>query len=88
MRVGSARRRLSRHRRLVLTYLIWPMFSLITFCGRMCVKANETINQIVSECTKLTQKEFKRRHDWIEGRSNCEICGVKGIPVFSNNKMV
>ena len=38
----------------------------------MCDKADETISQIVSECTKLAQKESKRRHDWINRRSHCE----------------
>ena len=31
---------------------------------RMSSRANETINYIVSECPKLAQKEYKRRHDW------------------------
>ena len=44
-------------------------------------KADETINHIVSECTKLAQRESNRRHDWIERRGHCEICGAKGIPV-------
>ena len=30
---------------------------------RMCGKRNETISHIVSECGKLAQKEYKRRHD-------------------------
>ena len=30
---------------------------------RMCSRADETINHIVSECPKLAQKEYKRRHD-------------------------
>ena len=32
---------------------------------RMCSRADETINRIVSECPKLAQKEYERRHDWI-----------------------
>ena len=36
------------------------------FCG-MCDTKNETISHIVSECCKLAQKEYKRRHD-IVGR--------------------
>ena len=35
-------------------------------CG-MCGTANETVNHIVSECSKLAQKEYKRRHGW-EGK--------------------
>jgi len=32
---------------------------------RMCGKVDETINHILSECSKLAQKEYKRRHDWV-----------------------
>ena len=30
---------------------------------RMCRKVDESIDHIVSECSKLAQKEYKRRHD-------------------------
>ena len=30
----------------------------------LCVDINETINHIISECSKLAQKEYKTRHDW------------------------
>ena len=30
---------------------------------RMCRKVDESIDHIVSACSKLAQKEFKRRHD-------------------------
>ena len=30
---------------------------------RMCRKVNESIYHIVSGCSKLAQKEYKRRHD-------------------------
>ena len=30
---------------------------------RMCRKVDESINHIVSGCSKLQQKEYKRRHD-------------------------
>ena len=32
---------------------------------RMCSRADEPINHIVSECPKLSPREYKRRHDWI-----------------------
>ena len=35
---------------------------------RMCGKADESINHILSECSKLVQKEYKRRHDWVGKR--------------------
>ena len=30
---------------------------------RMCGKAEERVNHVLSECSKLAQKEYKRRHD-------------------------
>ena len=30
---------------------------------RLCGKNDETINHIISECSKLAQKEYKTRHD-------------------------
>ena len=30
---------------------------------RMCRKVDESIDHIVSSCSKLAQKEYKRRHD-------------------------
>ena len=50
---------------------------------RMCSKANETINHTVSECSKLAQREYKRRHDLIGRRIQWEICGANGIYVKS-----
>ena len=47
----------------------------------MCSRADETINHNVSECPKLAQKEYKRRHDRSGRRSNWEICGSNGIHV-------
>ena len=33
-----------------------------TLC-RLCKKADESINHVVSGCSKLAQKEYKRRHE-------------------------
>ena len=30
---------------------------------RLCGDRDETINHIISECSKLAQKEYKARHD-------------------------
>ena len=27
---------------------------------------DETINHMISECSKLAQKEYKNRHDWVD----------------------
>ena len=31
---------------------------------RLCCDRDETITHIISECSKLAQKEYKTRHDW------------------------
>ena len=31
---------------------------------RLCGDRGETINHLISECSKLTQKKYKTRHDW------------------------
>ena len=33
------------------------------FFIRVCTKADESIDLIVSDCSKLVQKEYTRRHD-------------------------
>ena len=32
---------------------------------RLCGDRDETMNLIISECSKLAQKEYKTRHDWV-----------------------
>ena len=32
---------------------------------RLCGDSDETINHIISECSKLAQKEYKSRNDWV-----------------------
>ena len=32
---------------------------------KLCGDGDETINLIISECSKLAQKEYKTRHDWV-----------------------
>ena len=51
--------------------------------GTMCCKTDETINHIVSECPKLAQREYKRRHDWVGRRIHWEICRASGVHVKS-----
>ena len=41
---------------------------------RLCGDGDETINYIISECSKLAQKEYKTRHDWVGKVINWEIC--------------
>lgn len=48
---------------------------------RMCGQSDETINHILCECSKMAQREYKRRHDWLGKRIHWEICKKNGIEV-------
>ena len=39
-----------------------------------CRLCDETINHIISECSKLPQKEYKARHDWVGKVIHWEMC--------------
>ena len=41
---------------------------------RLCVDRDETISHIISECSKLAQKEYKTRHDWVGKVIHWEMC--------------
>ena len=41
---------------------------------RLCDDRDETINHIISEYSKLAQKEYKTRHDWAGMVIHCELC--------------
>ena len=41
---------------------------------RLCGDREETINHIISECNKLTQKEYKTRHDCMGKVIHWELC--------------
>ena len=38
---------------------------------RLCSDRDETINHIISGCSKLAQKEYKTRHDWVGQGIHC-----------------
>ena len=42
--------------------------------SRLCGDWDETINHIISECSKLAQKEYKTRHDWIGKVNHWDMC--------------
>ena len=44
----------------------------------------ETINHIISECNKLTKREYKTRYEWVGKMINWESC--KGM-VFAQTKI-
>ena len=41
---------------------------------RLCRDRGETTNHIISECSKLAQKEYKTRHDWVGKVIHWEMC--------------
>ena len=41
---------------------------------RLCGDRNETINHIISECSKLALKEYKARHNWVGEVIHWEMC--------------
>ena len=48
---------------------------------RMCGQADETRNHILNRCSKLAQREYKRRHDWIGRRIYWEVCRQYNVRV-------
>ena len=40
----------------------------------MCEEKNETVSHIVSECSKLAQKEYKRRHENVWKYIQWKLC--------------
>ena len=41
---------------------------------RLCGDRDETINHIISECSKLAQKEYKTRHEMVKTVIHWELC--------------
>ena len=41
---------------------------------RLCSDRDETINHIISECSKLAQREYRARHDWVGKVIHWEMC--------------
>ena len=48
---------------------------------RMCGKVDESINHVFDECSKLVQKEYKRRHDWVGKREHWDVSKVCGFRI-------
>ena len=49
---------------------------------RMRGQVDETVNHIISECSKLAQVDYKHRHDWVGIRIHWEVCRKSGIKVI------
>ena len=47
----------------------------------MCGEKDETVNHLISECSKMAQREYKRRHDWVGRRVHWDVCKKYGIVV-------
>ena len=45
----------------------------------MCGKMGESVQHIISECEKLAQKEYKRRHDKVAKKIHWELCKKNGL---------
>ena len=41
---------------------------------RLCRERDEMFNHIVSKCSKLAQKEYLTRYDWVEKKTRWELC--------------
>lgn len=48
---------------------------------RVCKTENETVRHIVSGCSKLAQRDYKRRHDMVGKRIHWEVCKKYGLKV-------
>ena len=48
---------------------------------RFCGKVDDAVRHIVCECPMLAQREYKRRHDWVDRKINWEECRNIGFDV-------
>ena len=46
---------------------------------RMCHEKGESVTHVISECSKLAQKEYKKRYDNVARMIHWELCGVHGL---------
>ena len=51
---------------------------------RMCGEKGETISHLVSECSKLAQREYKRRHDNVARYVHWQLCNKGGFERAKN----
>ena len=52
---------------------------------RLCGHKDETIDHIISECSKLTQTEYKTRHDWVERWSTGNYAKNWNVTIRTNS---
>ena len=41
----------------------------------------KSVSHVISECTKLAQTEYKKRHDNVARMIHWELCGVNGMDI-------
>ena len=46
---------------------------------RLCGIKGESISHLISECSKLVQKQYKERHDSVAQNIHWELCGMYGF---------
>lgn len=46
---------------------------------RMCREKAETVNHLVSECSKLAQRDYRGRHDSVVRYVHLQLCGRRGL---------
>ena len=51
---------------------------------RLCGEREETIMHVLSECTKIAQTEYKKRHDKVATWTHWRLCQIYNLP-HSNN---
>jgi len=47
---------------------------------RMCKDREDTVAHLTSECSKLVQLEYKKRHDKVAGIIHCSLCEEYDLP--------
>ena len=50
----------------------------------LCGKVDKTVRHIVCECPILGQREYKRRHDWVDRKIHWEVFRRTGFDVNKN----
>ena len=51
---------------------------------RLCGNKDETINHIISECSKFAQKEYKTRHGWVGKVIHWDMCKKEKFDHINN----
>ena len=52
---------------------------------RLCSDRGETINHIISECSKFALKGYKTRHDWVDKMIHWELCRNWSLTIRTND---